>query len=327
MHTRRGFAEATGLAIAVIAAGVTYAILAVHPWAHTPLNQFLATFGRANAAVWPMQIIWYLAAVAMVGLAFQRAGRSSQLICALAAAYSAWVAIAYFAWQMPGMNLSWLWAAVFTLQAVLLLMAGTVRSDLVIRPRKDVTSALGAVFIGYALIGYPVLGLLGGHPLHNLPVLGLSPCATVVFFSGLLLWARPPVPKYLLPLPLAWALVAAPPDSGHGRDGRLRHAHRRSAHSGTDHLARPHHDTGLADRDRRAATRPDDRLVRPRRRDDWHGAHPGGPHARTSHPQPPTAAWHGPGHPRLEGESERRLDSVRHTCTARTIAPKQASGT
>ena len=216
MHTRRGFAEATGLAIAVIAAGVTYAILAVHPWAHTPLNQFLATFGRANAAVWPMQIIWYLAAVAMVGLAFQRAGRSSQLICALAAAYSAWVAIAYFAWQMPGMNLSWLWAAVFTLQAVLLLMAGTVRSDLVIRPRKDVTSALGAVFIGYALIGYPVLGLLGGHPLHNLPVLGLSPCATVVFFSGLLLWARPPVPKYLLPLPLAWALVAAPPDLAMG---------------------------------------------------------------------------------------------------------------
>ncbi len=35
---------------------------------------------------------------------------------------------------------------------------------------------------------------------------------TVVFFFGLLLWARPPVPEYALLVPLAWALGAAPPD-------------------------------------------------------------------------------------------------------------------
>ncbi len=225
MQTRRGLAEragssglaaGTGLAAAALATAVTYYIRAVYPWPHTPLNAFLATFGRANAAVWPMQIVWYLVAVAMVGLALWPLRRSSQLICALAAAYFAWIGIAYFAWLMPGMHFSRLWAAVFTLQAVLLVLAGVVRSDLVIRPRKDVASGLGAAFIAYALIAYPLIGLAGGHALRTLPVLGLSPCVTVVFFFGLLLWARPPAPKYLLLVPLAWALGAAPPDLARG---------------------------------------------------------------------------------------------------------------
>ena len=142
-----------------------------------------------------MQIVWYLAAVAIAGLALWPVRRSSQLICALAAAYFAWIGMAYFAWLSPGMALSGLWAAVFTLQAVLLVVAGIARSDLVIRPRWDLSSGLGAVFIGYALIGYPLVGVLGGHALRVVPLFGVSPCATVTFFFGLLLWAVPPAPK------------------------------------------------------------------------------------------------------------------------------------
>jgi hypothetical protein len=216
MQTRRGLVEGVGLAVAVIAFAVTYSIRAVHPWPHSSLSDFLATFGRANAAVWPMQAVWYLAAGVIVALALWPVRRSSQVICAIAAAYFAWIGIAYFAWQMPGMKFSWLWATVFTLQAVLLVVAGIVRSDLVIRPGRNLASVVGAVFIGYALILYPVLGLAGGHPLRTLPVFGLSPCATVVFFFGLLLWAQPPAPKYLLLVPLAWALGAAPPDLARG---------------------------------------------------------------------------------------------------------------
>jgi hypothetical protein len=216
MHNRKTFTVGAALAAAVVAVAVTYGILAVHPFPHSPLNEFLATLGRANAALWPMQVVWYLAAAAMVGLALWPVRRSSQLICALAAAYFAWIGVAYFAWQMPGMHYSSLWAGVFTLQAVLLVVAGVLRRDLVIHPRKDLASGLGAVFIAYALIGYPLVGLAGGHPLRTLPVLGVSPCVTVVLFFGLLLWARPPVPKYVLLLPLAWALGAAPPDLGRG---------------------------------------------------------------------------------------------------------------
>lgn len=212
MRVRRGVAEGAAIATAAVAAAVTYGIYAVHPWqGATPLNKFLAAFGRADTTAWPMQIVWYAAALAMVGLALWPARRwSSPLICALAAAYCAWIGIGYFAWLSPGIGLSGVWAAVFTLQAVLLVVAGVARRDLVIRPRWDLSSGMGAVFIAYALIGYPLVGVLGGHALRVVPLFGVSPCATVTFFFGLLLWAVPPAPAYLLLVPLAWALNAAP---------------------------------------------------------------------------------------------------------------------
>jgi Family of unknown function (DUF6064) len=212
MHVRKDVAEGAAVAAAAVAVAVTYGIYAFHPWqGSTPLNQFLAAFGRADTAAWPMQIVWYAVALAMVGLALWPARRwSSPLICALAAAYFAWIGIGYFAWLSPGIGLSGGWAAVFMLQAVLLVVAGVVRRDLVIRPRWDLSSGLGGVFIAYALIGYPLVGVLGGHALRVVPLFGVSPCATVAFFFGLLLWAVPPAPKHLLLVPLAWALNAAP---------------------------------------------------------------------------------------------------------------------
>jgi hypothetical protein len=217
MHARRNVVEGAAVGAAAVAVAVTYGIYAAHPWqGATPLNQFLAEFGRADTTAWPMQVVCYAAAVAMIGLALWPRRWSSPLICALAAAYFAWIGIGYFAWLSPGIGLSGAWAAVFTTQAVLLVVAGVARRDLVIRPRRDVSSGLGAVFLGYALIGYPLVGVLGGHALRVVPLFGVSPCATVTFFFGLLLWATPPVPAYLLFLPLAWALTAAPPNMATG---------------------------------------------------------------------------------------------------------------
>ena len=219
--------EGIGLAAAVVATIVMYVLFIVHPVEHTPLNAFLATFDRFNAAVWPMQLVWYASAAAMVGLALWPRRLSTQLICLLAAAYLTWVGIAFFGVLDSGMgvldsvlNLSWLWAAIFILEALLFLVAGLVRRDLVIAPRWDLSSVLGAVFMFYALVAYPIIGLLSGHPLHTLPVFGIAPCPTTIFFFGLLLWAQPPVPKYLLLLPLAWALEATPGNiaMGHAAD-------------------------------------------------------------------------------------------------------------
>lgn len=214
--------EWIGLAAAVVATLVTYGFFLANPWPHGPLSEFLATFARGNAAVWPMQLVWYACAVVIVGLALWPLGsrrRSTLLICLLAAAYFGWEGFAYFGNVYRGESFALFWAAVFILEGMLFLVAGVARHDLTITPRWnrwDLASVLGAVFIGYALVGYPVIGLLGGHQLSTLPLFGLSPCATVVFAFGLLLWARPPAPIYLLPLLLAWAFGAAPPAMGTG---------------------------------------------------------------------------------------------------------------
>ncbi len=175
MQTRRGLMAGAGLFAAAVATAVVWSIRAGHPWPHTPLSQFLALFGWANTAAWPTQIMWYLAAVAMVGLALWPVRRSAQLICVLAAAYFAWIGNAYFAWLMPGMRLSLLWAAVFTLQAVLVVVAGVVRSDLVIRPAWTWHQGWGRPSSRTRLSAIRSSRLAGGHALRTLPVLGVSP--------------------------------------------------------------------------------------------------------------------------------------------------------
>jgi hypothetical protein len=206
---RRLSIEGIGLAAAAVATIGMYVLLTVSPVAHPPLNVFLTTtFGRGNAAIWPMQLVWYACAAAMIGLAFWSRRPASQLICLLAAAYFAWVGTVFFGViDSRGMTL---WVVAFIVEALLLLVAGVMRRDLVFAPRWNLTSVLGAVFMFYALVAYPIVEMLGGYPLRASPLFGLSPCVTVFFAFGLLLWARPPAPKYLLLLPLAWALQVAP---------------------------------------------------------------------------------------------------------------------
>jgi len=208
---RHLFIEGVGLAAALFVTVVIYVFFLVHPFEPTSRSLFLI-FERGNTAIWPMQFVWYASAAAMVGLALWHRRRASQLICLLAAVVFAWVGIVYFGLIDSGMHLAWVWATTFILEAILFLVAGIVRHDLVFAPRWNLSGVLGAVVISVGLVGFPLVEVLSGYPLHALTVFGLSPCTTVIFFFGLFLWARPPVPKYLLLLPLAWALTSAPAD-------------------------------------------------------------------------------------------------------------------
>jgi hypothetical protein len=214
--TRQDGLVAAGLGLAGVVTVVAYGMFVARPWPHTPLNEFLAAFDHANAVIWPMPVLWYVVALAMIELALLPTANSSRVVCLLAAAYLGWIGIAYFAVLVSHMSLAGVWAVLFVAQGALLVFAGVARQDLVIRPGGDLSSLLGAFWIVYALAVYPVVGLLGGHPLGTLPLFGLAPCPTVIYCFGLLLWARPPLPRYLLLLPLAWSLVNAPPALGTG---------------------------------------------------------------------------------------------------------------
>jgi hypothetical protein len=65
---------------------------------------------------------------------------------------------------------------------------------------------VGAAFILYGLLIYPLLGYILGHRYPYSPTFGL-PCPTTIFTFGLLLWTAPRIPKYLLALPLVWAFI------------------------------------------------------------------------------------------------------------------------
>jgi Family of unknown function (DUF6064) len=174
-------------------------------------DQFLGMFEVYNQAIWPAQVLAYLLGLAAVVFLLTRARASSRAVAAILAAFWLWIGVAFLLIAMrtidggPG---PLVFGAAFLLQAGLWLLAGVIRQDLRFEPKLTSVSAVGWALIGYALVVYPLLGLVAGHVYPRQPMFGVAPCPTVIFSFGLLLLTEPPVSKYLLVVPLVWAVTS-----------------------------------------------------------------------------------------------------------------------
>lgn len=83
-------------------------------------------------------------------------------------------------------------------------MRGTLTFDL----PNGMEGMLAVAILLYAFIGYPVIGALAGDSYPWSPTFGL-PCPTTIFTLGMLLLARPPVPKGVWVVPLAWSAIGS----------------------------------------------------------------------------------------------------------------------
>lgn len=172
-------------------------------------EQFFALFARANQAVWPVLIVWYIAAIVAIVLALRPSGSASRLITAILAGYYVWVGVVFHWRYFSELNdRAGIFGAAFILQGLLLLFAGVLRADLVFAARWDTPVIIGGIFMLYALELYPIIGMMSHHDLPGTPVFGLAPGATIIYTFGLLLWSQPGTPKYLLVVPLVWSLSA-----------------------------------------------------------------------------------------------------------------------
>ncbi len=73
---------------------------------------------------------------------------------------------------------------------------------------------VGAIFILYAMVVYPLLGLALGHWYPRAPMFGVAPCPSTIFTFGLLLLAKRPVPIYILLVPLIWSIIGTTAATG-----------------------------------------------------------------------------------------------------------------
>ena len=179
-----------------------------------PVEQFFSMFAQANAGVWPMQLVWYAAAIAAVVLAIRPVPHAGRLIAAFLAAYYLWLGIVFFGiYYSPISDHALAAGAMFALGGVLWLIAGVIGQDLQFQPRWDVWGVAGGVFMLYALAAYPLIGISTGHVFPAAPVFGLAPCPSVIFTAGLLLWTRPRMPMYVVVVPLFWLLAQTPADA------------------------------------------------------------------------------------------------------------------
>lgn len=172
-------------------------------------SEFLANFERYNRAVWPAQIVAYAVGAAAVAGALRAGGGREKLVTAGLALFWVWTGIAYFIVFPPG-GLSVptvVFGTLFVLEGGVLIATGVVRSRLSFRVLPGPAAWIGGAFVLYAMVIYPLLGLVLGHRYPRAPSFGVAPCPVVVFTFGMLLWTERPVPKRALVVPSLWLLL------------------------------------------------------------------------------------------------------------------------
>ena len=174
-----------------------------------PFNtqQFLDVFATYNEAVFPMQVLLLIVALVAIRLGGNGDTASSKTVVIVLSLFWLWMGVIYHWLFFSEINsLAFVFGGFFVLQSVVLFYAGVVRKSLSFRQQTGARSLIGTLFIVYALLIYPIVGMSAGHAYPYSPTLGL-PCPTTIFTFGLFLRSGHSVPNYALPVPMAWSLL------------------------------------------------------------------------------------------------------------------------
>jgi hypothetical protein len=169
-------------------------------------EQFFGVFEQYNEAVWPAQVVIYIAAAIAFYLILKPRKYSNKIISGILALFWLWMGIVYHWSFFASINsAARLFGALFVIQGLIFIFEGIVRNNLTFSFSKDWRSAVGIMLMLFGPIVYPILGQLLGHTYPSTPTFGL-PCPTTIFTIGALLLANRP-PKYVAVIPLLWSVI------------------------------------------------------------------------------------------------------------------------
>lgn len=170
-------------------------------------EQFFEVFRLYNLSVWPLQLVLMLGAILLAASAIGSPRLSRYVAMGLAALW-VWMAVAYhFAFLAKLTPAAYGFGALFLVQAALLAWHGLrTRRIRFAAPTDAPATIVGAVLMVFALLAYPALAHQLGQRYPAVPTFGL-PCPTTIFTFGLLTWAVRPIPRSVLWIPMAWALI------------------------------------------------------------------------------------------------------------------------
>jgi len=175
-----------------------------------PFNteQFLGVFQVYNDAIWPAQLIGYIVAVmAMIAVSVKYSG-ASRLIAGTMGVFWIWTGTAYHIIFFSEINqAAYLFGAAYILNGLIYFYFGALKSNLQFRFDGRWISIVGYVFMTFAIIVYPVLGLFFGHSYPRIPLFPLTPCPLTIFTFGVLLTAIRPVRWHIWIIPFVWSII------------------------------------------------------------------------------------------------------------------------
>ena len=173
------------------------------------VEQFFDIFGTYNTAIWPAQVLAYVLGIAALALAFRESRLSTRIVSGILALFWTWMGIFYHIIHFSVINpAAWIFGIAFVLQGLLFLLVGTIFRRLAFRFTLKPLPIIGACFILYATVIYPLLGIGFGHSYPQVS----NVWRRSVPNNDLHLWEyccgrSKPVPAYLLVIPLLWSIV------------------------------------------------------------------------------------------------------------------------
>ena len=171
------------------------------------IEQFLDIFEKYNRSVWPLQLIFYLMAVLIIGLSFVKFRSSDRVIVSLLSFFWIWMGAIYHLVYFTAINkAAFIFGATFILQGILFFYLGVIKNQISISFSKNIEGMAGSVLIIFALIIYPIVSIIQGHIYPASPTFGL-PCPTTIFTFGLLLWMDNKCPLNILVIPFLWSIL------------------------------------------------------------------------------------------------------------------------
>lgn len=173
------------------------------PFTH---EQFLDVFGIYNGLFLPaVLLLWAGTLVALLSW-WRRGAAASRMLAVLLALHWGWSGLAYHLALFRAINPAAIaFAALFVVEAALLLRAGVVRRQLVFSPSRSAWGVVGVALVAYAL-AYPGIGLLTGLSYPRMPTFGV-PCPTSILTAGLLLTAPRSEARLLAVIPILWSAI------------------------------------------------------------------------------------------------------------------------
>jgi hypothetical protein len=169
--------------------------------------QFFEVFAAYNVATWPAAIIAYPLALVAVFVAWRRPSSAGRVVGLVLALMWGWVGLVYNGSYFSQINpIARFFAGAFLLQAALFALHAALGRGLEFGPLSRVRAIAGALMLAYAMVAYPLIGLLLGERYPAMPLFGVAPCPLLIFTFGLMVWAAC-ARWWLWIVPLIWSLI------------------------------------------------------------------------------------------------------------------------
>jgi hypothetical protein len=172
------------------------------------LEQFLDVFAAYNKAIWPAQILAYVLGAIAVAALFRKGRASDRVISTVLGLMWLSTGVLYHGVFFSSVNkAAFAFGALFVVEGVALLYTGVVRDGLRFAIIYGFRAVIGAGFILYASLIYPLIGVATGHFWSALPMFGVAPCPVTIFTFGLLLMTTGRFSYWLLVIPFIWSVI------------------------------------------------------------------------------------------------------------------------